>query len=291
MRVEETSAGAQLPPLSLSLEPSSMSRSPRRSVACLMLALGCFMIPKGADAVVGMSDGVLSLSPHSLPVQTVQYGECWYANGPNGPGYYPCGIGGGGGFGVGPAFRRHHRHRAVVNPRPVNPAYLGAPARRLGAGSPSTGLRGVGAPAYRAGGIHTMPGLQRRVPMVSPGLAGVHGPSRATGATIARPASPGLTGGGGIHGPGGAPATHVGAPASPVVPVTPRIAAPTFPRPAGRSAPHIGAPSVPNLAGVHGPGGIAASHVGAPASPGRAGGGVHGPAGVGAFHGAAVGHR
>jgi hypothetical protein len=244
-----------------------------RILAYLALALMSFSLTDGAEAGVGaISGGALSSSAHVSPVQTVQAGECWEQNGPDGPGYYPCGDGGGGGPIISPAIRRHHRHGVrVAHPQAANPTYSGAPARRLGGGGvPSPGLRGVDAPAYGAGGVHSAPGLHPGAAPVSPGLAGVHGPGEATGAHVGAPVSPGLAG---VHGPGSAAIPHISAPASPGV--------------AGGAvgAPHIGAPVSPNLAGVHAPGSAAVPHIGAPASPGLAG--VHGPVGIGG----GIGHR
>jgi hypothetical protein len=136
-----------------------MSRSIPRVVACLTLALACFIPVDGAVAGVGaVSGGTLSSFAHSSPAQRVQAGECWEQNGRDGPGYYPCGDGGG----------------PVINPLPPNPAYSHAPARRLGAGA-------------------TPPGLHGAAP-VSPGLAGVHGPGEAAGAHVGAPASSGVPG-------------------------------------------------------------------------------------------------
>jgi hypothetical protein len=248
-----------------------------RIFAYLALALACFTVADGAEAGVGaMSGGALSSSAHGSPVQTVQAGECWEQNGPDGPGYYPCGDGGGGGPIIGPAIRLHHRHGVLVaHPQAANPVYSGAPARRLGAGGavPSPGLRGVGAPAYGAGGVHSAPGLHPGAAPVSPGLAGVHGLGEAAGAHVGAPALPGLTGGAGVHAPGSAAIPHISAPASPGVA-------------GGIGAPHIGAPVTPNLAGVHAPGAAGVPHIGAPASPGLVGGGVHGVGG-----GGGIGHR
>src|ERR1700733_1329966 len=232
-----------------------------------------------AEAGVGDSSGS-ALSSFGLlsPVQTVQYaGDCWYDNGSNGPGYYPCGnewdngLGGGAPI-VGPAIRRHHRHGVVVaHPRALNPVYPGAPSRRLGAGVPSPGLRGgAGAPAFGGGprfrqfgaaGVHTSPGFYAGAATVSPGFAGggFHGGlgggnfHQFHGAGVPRigaPVSPSFAGGGGLRGLGGATGVRIGAPASPGL--------------AGVGDFHAGG-------GVHGLGGATGVHIGSPASPSFAG--------------------
>jgi hypothetical protein len=221
-----------------------------------------------AEASVGdSSGGALSSFGRLPPVQTVQYsGDCWYDNGSNGPGYYPCGnewsngLGGGGDVSpiVGPAIRRHHHHGVIVtHSQARNPVYPGAPSRRLGVGVPSPGLRGGGAaPAFAGGsrfhqfgaaGVHTSPGLHAGAATVFPGFVG-----------------------GGLHGIGGATGVHIRAPASP-----------SF---AGVGTFHAG--------------GMGAPHIGAPASPGFAGGGFHGVGAAGTFQGGGaafgqggIGHR
>jgi hypothetical protein len=263
-------------------------------LAYLALALASLTVAGGAEAAVGgMSGGALSSFARLSPVQTVQSGgDCWYDNGWNGPGYYPCGnewnngLGGAGPIGptIVPAIRRHHHHGVfVAHPRAQNPIYPGAPSRRLGASIPSPGLRrGVGAPDFGGGprfhqfgaaGLHTSPGLHAGAATVSPGFAGggFHGGlgggnfHQFHGSGVPRigaPVSPGFTGGGGLHGLGGATGVHIGAPAS------------------------------PGFAGVgtfHAGGGVGAPHIGAPASPGFAGGGFHGVGGAGTFQGGGMG--
>jgi hypothetical protein len=249
-----------------------MSRSTPRAVAYLALALTSFSLAGSAEAAVGgLGAAALSSFAQLSPVQTVQSGECWEQNGPDGPGYYPCGDGfGGGGSIIGPAIGLHRRHGVVVaHPHEANRGYFGASSGRVGAGSgvPAAHLRGVGGSALGAAGVRAA-GVQRRAAPVSPGLAGVHGPDEATEAHVAAPASPGLAG---VHAPGGAALPHISAPASPGV--------------AGGAgaAPNIGAPVSPNLAGVHGASVAAVPHV-APASPGLAG--VHGVGG-----GGGIGHH
>ena len=91
-----------------------MSRWTLRILAPLAL-----LAPLAGSAQAGVGDssgGALSSFGRLSPVQTVQYsGDCWYDNGSNGPGYYPCGnewnngLGAGGAVSpiVGPAIRRH----------------------------------------------------------------------------------------------------------------------------------------------------------------------------------------
>jgi hypothetical protein len=241
-----------------------------RILACLAVVWPCFTVAAAAG-VGGISGGGLSAFAHRSPVQTVQSGECWEQDGPDGPGYYPCGDGGGSGPILNPAIRLHHRHGAIVShPHAANPVYPGSQSGRVGAsGVPSAHLRGGGAAVLGAAGVHTSTGIQGGAAPVSPGMAGVHGPGEAAGAHVGAPLAPGLAG---VHAPGSAAIPHIGAPASPGV--------------AGGAigAPHISAPVSPGLAGVHAPGSAAIPHTGAPASPGLAG--VHG-AGVGG----GIGHR
>ena len=202
-----------------------MSCSTPRIVAYLTLVLASFTVAEGALAAVGgLSGGALFSFGRSSPVQTVQAGECWNENGPDGPGYYPCGDSGGGGPVVGPAIRRTDRHGAGG----VNPSPNATPV--------SPGLAGVHGPGEAAGAHVNAP--------ASPGLtggAGVHGPGEAAGAHVGAPASPGVSG-------GVAAIPHIAAPAS-------RGPAGVGAVPAGGAAPHIGAPATPGLAGVHGVGG------------------------------------
>jgi hypothetical protein len=240
-----------------------MSRWTLRILAPLALLA---LFAGSAEAGVGDSGGgaLSSLGRLSL-VQTVQYGgDCWYDNGSNGPGYYPCGdewdngLGGAGAVSpiVGPAIRRHHRHGVVVaHPRASNPVYPSAPSR-------------VG-----AAGFHTSHGLHAGTATVSRGFAGggfygglgggnfhqFHGSGVSH---IGAPVSPGYAVGGGLHGLGGATGVHIGGPVS---------------------------PSFAGGGGFHGGGALGASHIGAPASPGFAGGGGHGIGGGGAFQGGGAG--
>src|ERR1700727_2168536 len=93
-----------------------------RVLAYLALAAPCSTITDGARAGVGgMGGEALSAFEDVSPVQTVQSGQCWEQDGPDGPGYYPCGEGG---PNILPAFRHHHRHDVVVaHPQPANPIY------------------------------------------------------------------------------------------------------------------------------------------------------------------------
>jgi hypothetical protein len=199
--------------------------------AFLALVFASFITVDGAQAGIGgLSGGALSSFAHLSPVQTVQSGECWEQDGPDGPGYYPCGDGGG--PIIGPLFRRHHRRAVVVDhPKAPNPIYPGAPSPRVGAG------------------LHNLPGL-RAGPAVSPGLAGVHGPGGATGVHADAPASPGPAGVGTFRAGGAAAAPHLVAPASPAV-----AGIGTFHSGGAVGASHIGAPAAIGLTGVHGAGG------------------------------------
>jgi hypothetical protein len=248
-----------------------------------------------------MSGGGLSSFAHLSPVQTVQYsGDCWYDNGWNGPGYYPCGNEWNSGFGgagsVGSIIvpvRRHHRHGVIVaHPQP-KPFYPGAPSARLGAGIPAGRFHGgAGAPAIGASGVS--PGWRRFG-------AGVRvSPNFHLGAATV---TPGFAGGGFHGGLGGnfhqfhtARIPHIGAPVSPGF-----GGIGTFHPGGAIGTPHIGAPASPGFARIgtfHAGGGLGPPRIGAPASPGLAGGGFHGVGGAGVFHGGGgafgqggIGHR
>ncbi len=255
-----------------------------------ILAPLALLAPLAGSAEAGVGDssvGALSPFGRLSLVQTVQYGgDCWYANGANGPGYYPCGdewnnaLGGGAPI-VGPAIRRHH-HRGVVvaHPQAQNPVYRGAPSRRLGAG----GVRA--SPNFHAGAATGTPGFAG---------GGFHGGGnfhqfRGAGVPhIGAPASPGVAGVGTFH-PGGAfGAPHIGAPASRGI-----AGVGTFHPGGAFGAPHIGARASPGVAGVgtfRAGGAFGAPHIGGPVSPGLAGGGFHGVGAGGAFQGGGIGHR
>ncbi len=208
-----------------------MPRSTPRAVACFSLALASFTVAGGAEAgVSGLTGEALSPFAHLSLTRTVQAGECWEQNGPDGPGYYPCGAGEGGGPFISPAIRRPDRHGvggvgASPHLAPVSP-----------------GLAGVHGPGEAAGAHVGAP--------ASPGViggAGVHGPGAAAVAHVRAPASPGIAG---------------------AAAAAPHIAAPAAPAPVGFGAvhaggavgaPHIGAPAAP-LAGVHGPGASGVGH-------------------------------
>jgi hypothetical protein len=286
------------------------------------------LAPLAGSAEAGVGDstgGALSSFGRLSPVQTVQYdGDCWYDNGSNGPGYYPCGNEWNNGLGggavspiVGPAIRRHHHHGVIVtHPQARNPVYPGAASRRLGAGVPSLSLRGsVGTPAFGGGprfrqfgaaGVHTSPGLHAGAATVSPGFAGggFHGglgggrfhQFHGSGVPhIGAPVSPGFAGGGGLHGLGGATGVHMGAPASPgFAGVGGFHGGGGLHGLGGATGVHIGSPASPSFAGLgtfhagggfHGFGGGGGAHIGAFASPGFAGGGFHGVGGAGTFQG------
>ena len=177
-----------------------MSRWTLRILAPLAL-----LAPLAGSAEAGVGDssgGALSPFGRLSLVQTVQYGgDCWYDNGANGPGYYPCGdewnnaLGGGAPI-VGPAIRRHHRRGVVVaHPQAQNPVYPGAPSRRLG-----------------AGGVRASPNFHAGAATGTPGFAGG-----------------GFHGGGNFHQFRGAGVPHIGAPSRQA------LLASGFPAPAARS--------------------------------------------------------
>jgi hypothetical protein len=259
-----------------------MSRPTLRILTYPGLALA--LLAGDAEAGVGdMSGGALSSLAYLSPAQTVQYaGDCWYDNGWNGPGYYPCGNEWNSGFGgagpvgpiIVPANRRHHRHGVVVAHPEPKPVYPGAPSLRLRAGVPSgqfhggAGARAIGASGVGlgwrrlgAGGVRVSPNFQPGAATVTPGFVGggfhgglgggnFHQFHNAGIPHIGGPVSPGFTGAGGFH-PGGAIGTpHIGAPASPGF-----AGVGTFHAGGAMGAPHIGAPGSPGLAGVHGVGG------------------------------------
>ena len=147
-----------------------------RMLAPLGMAFGLY-VNNAAAGVGAVGGGALSAFARPSPVQTVQAGECWNENGPDGPGYYPCGDGGGGPI-VGPSIGRPDGHGAGgVSPSPASPGLAG-----VHGANGATGGR-VGAPA-------------------SPGVAG----SAPAAPHMAAPASP----------VGSAPAaSHIAAPASP----------------------------------------------------------------------------
>lgn len=294
------------------------------------LGLASALLASDAEAgVAGMSGGGLSSFAHPSPVQTVQYsgGDCWYDNGWNGPGYYPCGnewntgFGGAGSVGpiIVPRIRRHHRHGVIVARPQPKPIYPGALPARLGAGVPSGHFHaGAGTPAIGAsgvspgwrrfgpGGVRVSPNFHPGAATVTPGFAGggfrgglgggnFHQFHSARIPHIGAPASPGFAGVGGFH-PGGAIGIpHIGAPVSPGF-----TGVGGFHPGAAIGTPHIGAPASPGYArvGTFHAGGLGAPHIGAVASPGLAGGGFHGVGGAGVFHGGGgtfgqggIGHR
>src|SRR6202453_213923 len=239
-----------------------MSRWTLRILASLALLAP---LAGSAEAGVGDSDGALSSFGRLSLVQTVQYGgDCWYDNGWDGAGYYPCGnewnngLGGAGAVSpvVSPAIRAHHRHGVVVaHPQALNRIYP-APSRRLG-----------------AAGVRMSAGFHAGAATVSPGFAGggfygglgggnFHQFHAAGVPHIGAPASAGFTGSGGLHGLG------------------------------GETGVATRAPCAPSFAGVgvfHAGGGMGSPCIGAPASPGFAGGGFHGVGGAGAFQGGGAG--
>jgi hypothetical protein len=258
-----------------------------RPTLCILVYLLVYLTlaaaPFGiADAGVGdMSGGVSSSGRLSL-VQTVQSGDCWYDNGWNGPGYYPCGdewnsrpdVAGSAAPIIIPAFRRHHHHAVVAHPQARNPIYPVAPSPGPRA-RPSVFGGASGQRRFGAAGAHT-PNFRPGAATVAPGFAGggfhsglgepnLH---RFHGAGVPRvggPVSPGLAGAG-VHGFAGAGRFHGG----------------------GFGVPHIGAPASPGFmggAGLHGLGGAKGVHIGGPVSPGFSGVGTfHTGGGAGAHH-------
>jgi hypothetical protein len=259
-----------------------MFSSTLRILGYVALALSAFAVADGAEAGLVGSDfasfGRLS------PVQTVQFGggNCYYADGWNGRGWYQCGNEWNDGFGwIGPfnlntlggsAIRRHRPGVVVSHSRALNPVYPRLePPRRLGAGGVPT------SPNFRAGAATVSPGFAGGGFHGGPGGGNFHHFHGAGIPHIGAPASPGFAGvggfhaGGGFHGLGGATGVHIGSPAS---------------------------PSFAGVGGFHAGGGMGSPHIGAPASPGFAGGGFHGVGGGGAFQGGGaalgqggIGHR
>jgi hypothetical protein len=188
-----------------------MSRPTSRVLACLALAAASF---SSAHAGVGEMSGAVPSFGRLSPVQRVQdAGDCWYDNGWDGPGYYPCGSewnSGSGGFApvapiIVPAVPRRHRHAVVVaHPPAAKPIYPGAPAFGAVGGGNFHQFHGVGVSHFGA--------------PVSPGFTGAAGfhPAGAIGTPhIGAPATPGFAGVGGFHPSGGVGAPHIGAAASP----------------------------------------------------------------------------
>jgi hypothetical protein len=243
-----------------------MPRSTLPFLVCLGLAFA--LLAGGAEAGAGaMSGGALLSFARLSAVQRAQYdGGCWYDNGWNGAGYYPCGNewnsrpDGPASSIVTPPFRRHRHGHFVAHPKAPSPLYPGPPKPQRGAGAiPSAGLH-RGAPAF--GGN---PGLHRF------GAAGVH-PS--PGAATVAPGS----GGGGFRPFHGAAIPRIGAPAAQGLGGVGRFHGPAaFHAPGGAAIPRIGAPASPGLGGVgrfhgpagfHAPGAAAIPRIGAPASLG-----------------------
>ena len=93
-----------------------MSSSTLRILGYVALALSAFAVPDGAEA--GMIGSDFASFGRLSPVQTVQFGggNCYYADGWNGRGWYQCGNEWNDGFGwIGPfnlntfGGRRHRR--------------------------------------------------------------------------------------------------------------------------------------------------------------------------------------
>ena len=203
-----------------------MSRPTLRLLTCLAPALA-LLASDAAAGVGGTSGAALSRFGHLSPAQTVQYsGDCWYDNGWNGPGYYPCGNEWNSGFGgvgpiVVPVIRRRHRHPVVVaRPQPPKPIDPGGSSPGLGDGG-----SGVNPGWRRFGPGGAPPNFHPGAATVTPGLAGGGFRGGLNGGDfhqfhnvgvphIGAPASPGFTGGDGLHGLGGATGVRIGGPAS-----------------------------------------------------------------------------
>ena len=200
-----------------------MSSSTLRILGYAAPALSAFAVADSAEA--GLLGSALSSFGHSSPVQTVQLGggNCYYAEGWNGRGWYQCGSEWNYGFGwIGPfnlntfgasASRRHHRHGAVVSyPRALNPVYPRLePPRRLSAlGAPAFHTFGAvpGLHRFGAGGVPTAPNFRAGAATVSRSFAGggfrgglgggnfhhFHSAGIPAPARLSRPASAGAAG-------------------------------------------------------------------------------------------------
>jgi hypothetical protein len=176
-----------------------MPRPTLRILAYLGLAFGLHVThaPAGVGVMRGLPRSTLG---HLSRLQTAQAGECWEQDGPDGPGYYPCGDGGGGLI-IGPAIRRTDRHGVGgVSPSPgAAPVSHGLAGVHEGNGAAGARVGAPVSPAPAGGGV-TTPHIA--VP-AAPGPA-----ASAVAPHIAAPASPGPAG-------GAVGAPHIGAPASP----------------------------------------------------------------------------
>jgi hypothetical protein len=208
-----------------------MIRPTLRFVVPVGLALG--LCAANAEAGVGAGSGQITSSlKDRSPVQNAQAGLCWQQNGPDGPGYYPCG--GGGGAVVGPATggRDVSRAGSVPAARDLKPSVPTASPSLRGVHGPTTAAQGAGAAA----------------------LAGAHPVGEPAGARLATPTPP------------SAAVPHIAAAPSP----RPAIGVAAVPHPSSLSpAPtgavgpsHIGVPAAPALVGVHGAGAAPAGGVG-----------------------------
>lgn len=196
-----------------------------RAILCVLSTLGLafgLFVNNAAAGVGAIGGGALSAFARLSPAQTVQAGECWNQNGPDGPGYYPCGDGGGGPI-VGPSIGRPDRHgaggvSASPGAAPVSPGLAGvhgangATGGRVGA-SASPGVAGSTAAAPHIA-APASPGPVRSAAAPSH-IAAPSSPGPAAGAMgaphIGAPASPGLAGVHGVGGGGGAvPAGGIG---------------------------------------------------------------------------------
>ena len=248
-----------------------MSPQALRILAYVTLALASVGIARAGVGV--MSGGALTSLRHFAPMQTVQSDGCWYDNGWNGPGYYPCGdewnsrpdAAGAVAPLIIPALRRHHRHAVVVaHPHARNPVYPVAPSAAPRAGASVFG-GGSGQRRFGAAGVH-VPNSHPSPAIVPPGFAGGRFHSGLGGGNFDQ-----------FHGAG---APHVGGPVSPGLAGAVRFHG------AGFGVPHIGAPPSPGFAGgagLHGLRGAKGVHIGGPVSPSVSGVGTfHTGGGVGA---------
>ena len=218
-----------------------MPRLTLRVLAIPGLALA--LLASNAEAGVGdMSGAALRPLARLSPLQRAQTSDCWYDNGWDGPGYYPCGDEWSGRTDgptssiVTPSFWRHRRYPVViVHPKPHNSNFP-RPTQRWGA-QPSGSLGTPSLHRFGAASVPVAPGFRAGAATVAPGLAGIGAASRhqfrPVGIPrIGFPAAPGLAGGG-LHGVGGA-GSFRGAGVPRVGAVTRGVASPAIPAGSGR---------------------------------------------------------
>ena len=159
------------------------SRTKRHFQALRILAYVTFALaPVGiARAGVGvMSGDAFSSLRHFAPMQTVQSNGCWYDNGWNGPGYYPCGdewnsrpdAAGTVAPIIIPAVRTASslRRRRCASPRPEPGLSRRAVRSRPRTGAPVFG-GASGQRRFGAAGVH-MPNSHSGAATVTPGFIG-----------------------------------------------------------------------------------------------------------------------